>query len=158
MNQRKEKYGIWFGSFLWFAATYEKKYTLNTERAGTYQLATISNSNLNHRDIFYLMLTYFLCHAKVKIWFQNRRMKWRNSKERELLSTGGCRQQTLPTKTNPHPDLTDVGSTYSHRLSRIAPYNHESHLCCHHHNPSTLSESGKQSELSQSDSEEITVL
>jgi len=36
-------------------------------------------------------------------------MKWRNSKERELLSTGGCRQQTLPAKTNPHPDLTDVG-------------------------------------------------
>ncbi|CAF93043.1 unnamed protein product, partial [Tetraodon nigroviridis] len=48
--------------------------------------------------------------SQVKIWFQNRRMKWRNSKERELLSTGGCRQQTLPTKTNPHPDLTDVGS------------------------------------------------
>ncbi|KAM9754862.1 homeobox protein DBX1-B-like [Menidia menidia] len=47
--------------------------------------------------------------SQVKIWFQNRRMKWRNSKERELLSTGGCRQQTLPTKTNPHPDLTDVG-------------------------------------------------
>ncbi|KAG7231140.1 hypothetical protein INR49_027180 [Caranx melampygus] len=39
--------------------------------------------------------------SQVKIWFQNRRMKWRNSKERELLSTGGCRQQTLPTKTNP---------------------------------------------------------
>uniref|UniRef100_A0A8C6UH85 Developing brain homeobox 1 n=1 Tax=Neogobius melanostomus TaxID=47308 RepID=A0A8C6UH85_9GOBI len=50
--------------------------------------------------------------SQVKIWFQNRRMKWRNSKERELLSTGGCRQQTLPTKTNPHPDLTDVSSTY----------------------------------------------
>lgn len=90
----------------------------------------------------------FLCHVKVKIWFQNRRMKWRNSKERELLTTGGCRQQTLPTKTNPHPDLTDVGSTYCHRLSRTAAYCQESHLCHHHFNHSALSESGKQSDLS----------
>ncbi|XP_051997652.1 homeobox protein DBX1-A [Xyrauchen texanus] len=51
--------------------------------------------------------------SQVKIWFQNRRMKWRNSKERELLSTGGCREQTLPTKTNPNPDLSDVGKKCS---------------------------------------------
>lgn len=50
---------------------------------------------------------------QVKIWFQNRRMKWRNSKERELLSSGGCREQTLPTKFNPHPDLSDVGKKCS---------------------------------------------
>ncbi|XP_045893705.1 homeobox protein DBX1-B-like [Micropterus dolomieu] len=101
--------------------------------------------------------------SQVKIWFQNRRMKWRNSKERELLSTGGCRQQTLPTKTNPHPDLTDVGSTYCHRLDRTAPASQaqldsqESHLHHHHHhhNPSSPSESSKQS--SESDTEEITV-
>ncbi|OWF51932.1 homeobox protein DBX1-A-like [Mizuhopecten yessoensis] len=36
--------------------------------------------------------------SQVKIWFQNRRMKWRNSKERELLSSGGSRDSTLPTK------------------------------------------------------------
>ncbi|XP_037070620.1 homeobox protein DBX1-like [Pollicipes pollicipes] len=47
--------------------------------------------------------------SQVKIWFQNRRMKWRNSKERELLASGGTREQTLPNKNNPHPDLTDVG-------------------------------------------------
>ncbi|XP_077372478.1 homeobox protein DBX1-A-like [Festucalex cinctus] len=101
--------------------------------------------------------------SQVKIWFQNRRMKWRNSKERELLSTGGCRQQTLPTKTNPHPDLTDVGSTYCHSgLDRTAATSqgqlgsHESHLPHphHHHHHSSPSESSKQSE---SESEEITV-
>ncbi|XP_070686925.1 homeobox protein DBX1-B-like [Pempheris klunzingeri] len=101
--------------------------------------------------------------SQVKIWFQNRRMKWRNSKERELLSSGGCRQQTLPTKTNPHPDLTDVGSTYCHRLDRSAPTSQaqqasqESHLHHNHHNPTSKSESCKLSQFSESDSEEITV-
>uniref|UniRef100_A0A8C5I238 Homeobox protein DBX1-B-like n=1 Tax=Gouania willdenowi TaxID=441366 RepID=A0A8C5I238_GOUWI len=79
--------------------------------------------------------------SQVKIWFQNRRMKWRNSKERELLSTGGCRQQTLPTKTNPHPDLTDVEEPRPHN----------------HHDQCLPSECSKQSELSESDGEEITV-
>eukprot|EP00090_Calanus_glacialis_P001970 TRINITY_DN11471_c0_g1_i1.p1 TRINITY_DN11471_c0_g1~~TRINITY_DN11471_c0_g1_i1.p1 ORF type:complete len:387 (+),score=98.48 TRINITY_DN11471_c0_g1_i1:228-1388(+) len=46
--------------------------------------------------------------SQVKIWFQNRRMKWRNSKERELLSQGGTREQTLPTKDNQNPDLSDT--------------------------------------------------
>ncbi|XP_014827876.1 PREDICTED: homeobox protein DBX1-B-like [Poecilia mexicana] len=98
--------------------------------------------------------------SQVKIWFQNRRMKWRNSKERELLSTGGCRQQTLPTKTNPHPDLTDVGSTFCKRLTRTAADSQESHPHHHHHHhlhhqsPSSPSDLSKQSE---SDGEEITV-
>lgn len=46
---------------------------------------------------------------QVKIWFQNRRMKWRNTKERELLASGGGnRDSTIPHKDNPNPDLTDV--------------------------------------------------
>lgn len=48
---------------------------------------------------------------QVKIWFQNRRMKWRNSKERELLSSGGSRDNTLPNKNNPHPDLSDLNKS-----------------------------------------------
>ena len=35
-------------------------------------------------------------------------MKWRNSKERELLSQGGTREQTHPTKDNQNPDLSDT--------------------------------------------------
>lgn len=37
-------------------------------------------------------------------------MKWRNSKERELLASGGSRDQTLPNKNNPNPDLSDARS------------------------------------------------
>lgn len=48
---------------------------------------------------------------QVKIWFQNRRMKWRNSKERELLSSGGSRESTLPNKNNPNPDLSDINKS-----------------------------------------------
>lgn len=52
-------------------------------------------------------------YCQVKIWFQNRRMKWRNSKERELLAAGGSREQTLPNKNNPHPDLSDADADKS---------------------------------------------
>ncbi|TRY73806.1 hypothetical protein TCAL_09125 [Tigriopus californicus] len=59
--------------------------------------------------------------SQVKIWFQNRRMKWRNSKERELIAQGGCREQTLPTKHNPNPDLSDpvprAGQLHAHNTT-----------------------------------------
>lgn len=36
-------------------------------------------------------------------------MKWRNTKERELLANGdGNRESTIPNKSNPTPDLTDL--------------------------------------------------
>ena len=34
-------------------------------------------------------------------------MKWRNSKERELLSSGGSRESTLPTKSDLNGELPD---------------------------------------------------
>ncbi|XP_071020976.1 homeobox protein DBX1-B-like [Oncorhynchus clarkii lewisi] len=103
--------------------------------------------------------------SQVKIWFQNRRMKWRNCKERELLSSGGCREQTLPTKMNPHPDLSDVGKksceeevdAYSPRAAfcrspseRELLNSVESHL-------SSPCNSSKHSDFSESEEEEITV-
>ncbi|CAM1154705.1 DBX1 (predicted) [Pycnogonum litorale] len=68
--------------------------------------------------------------SQVKIWFQNRRMKWRNSKERELLSSGGSRDQTLPTKSNPNPDLSDV-MTSTHQ-------NHHHNSSSSHHQQSSM--------------------
>ncbi|KAJ9593946.1 hypothetical protein L9F63_014660, partial [Diploptera punctata] len=60
--------------------------------------------------------------SQVKIWFQNRRMKWRNSKERELLASGGSREQTLPNKNNPNPDLSDAeGDRPKIDLSDLSP-------------------------------------
>ena len=48
-------------------------------------------------------------------------MKWRNSKERELIAQGGSREQTLPTKNNPNPDLSDP---QPHRSQPTQPTNH----------------------------------
>lgn len=44
-------------------------------------------------------------------------MKWRNSKERELLANGGSRDQTLPNKNNPNPDLSDARNDRAPSLS-----------------------------------------
>ncbi|KXJ81639.1 hypothetical protein RP20_CCG018547 [Aedes albopictus] len=64
-----------------------------------------------------IILQFLLFHFQVKIWFQNRRMKWRNSKERELLASGGSRDQTLPNKNNPNPDLSDARTDRPQSLS-----------------------------------------
>lgn len=49
-------------------------------------------------------------------------MKWRDSKERELLASGGSREQTLPNKNNPHPDLSDAsGDKQKVVLSEFSP-------------------------------------
>ncbi|XP_034015349.1 homeobox protein DBX1-A [Thalassophryne amazonica] len=103
--------------------------------------------------------------SQVKIWFQNRRMKWRNSKERELLSSGGCREQTLPTKTNPHPDLSDVGKKSSaeeeeeeeEMLEEEVAFSRERVRAPSCGGASSPSLSSKNSDFSESDDEEITV-
>lgn len=85
-------------------------------------------------------------------------MKWRNSKERELLSSGGCREQTLPTKANPHPDLSDVGkkSSAEDEDEEEEEYGGERRSAAGSR-ISSPSLSSKHSDFSESDEEEITV-
>ena len=60
-------------------------------------------------------------------------MKWRNSKERELLSSGGTRESTLPGKGNQNPDLSDPVDAASsvaeteEELPEVAERHHLSH-------------------------------
>lgn len=95
---------------------------------------------------------------QVKIWFQNRRMKWRNSKERELLAAGGSREQTLPNKNNPHPDLSDAEAD----RSRIISGADLSPLSSPHEPPNNNQEGSEQSPSQpdcwdETDDEEINV-
>ncbi|XP_046557800.1 homeobox protein DBX1-A-like [Haliotis rubra] len=99
--------------------------------------------------------------SQVKIWFQNRRMKWRNSKERELLSSGGTRESTLPNKNNPNPDLSDVKEEESIEErgdeERHSPSPTESHISS---NPASPNEMDTVKDLNISDvdsDEEINV-
>lgn len=86
-------------------------------------------------------------------------MKWRNSKERELLSSGGCREQTLPTKANPHPDLSDVGKKSSAEDEEDEEEDEFARERVRSARTSTSSPSlsSKHSDFSESDEEEITV-
>ncbi len=55
-------------------------------------------------------------------------MKWRNSKERELIAQGGSREQTLPTKSNPNPDLSDPSPLPQVHQSRAGSPKSNAHL------------------------------
>lgn len=90
--------GVYRSSF-----SYIKKNSVIQMTNKKYFINKLFNPKEKHLKLIFRSVLF-----QVKIWFQNRRMKWRNSKERELLASGGSRDQTLPNKNNPNPDLSDA--------------------------------------------------
>lgn len=81
-------------------------------------------------------------------------MKWRNSKERELLASGGSRDQTLPNKNNPNPDLSDAKTDRQPSMSppsSISPPNSDAqqHQMCIMRSPSDQTSPSKSSPVDQ---------
>ncbi|XP_072340095.1 homeobox protein DBX2-like [Scyliorhinus torazame] len=57
--------------------------------------------------------------SQVKIWFQNRRMKWRNTKERELLTQGCSLEQTLQEKPASTSDLNITPNSPDRKATHV---------------------------------------
>lgn len=64
--------------------------------------------------------------SQVKIWFQNRRMKWRNTKERELLTQGYSLEHTLQEK---HLSTTDSNNGIANDPDRKSTHLDQSPTC-----------------------------
>lgn len=80
-------------------------------------------------------------------------MKWRNSKERELLASGGSRDQTLPNKNNPNPDLSDAKADRPVSLSphSLSPNSSEQQQSQQHNMQSSSNQSSSPNKTSPVD-------
>lgn len=112
-----------------------------------YQINSILFQKARFKQILWNL--FFL--LQVKIWFQNRRMKWRNSKERELLSSGGSRDNTLPNKNNPNPDLSDLNKNSNSDLEENS--DHEFNSSAHAPNTTETPETSPYSQVTMNSQE-----
>ncbi|XP_051886678.1 homeobox protein DBX2-like [Pristis pectinata] len=64
--------------------------------------------------------------SQVKIWFQNRRMKWRNTKERELLTQGCSLEHTLQEKPL---STSDSNNSIANDPDRKSTHTGQSSVC-----------------------------
>ena len=84
------------------------------------ETAFIKQKYISKPDRKKLAAKLSLKDSQVKIWFQNRRMKWRNNKERELMKSKNLNKQQNLQHQIPKHDHNNLDNSDSHDQNKIS--------------------------------------
>jgi hypothetical protein len=113
-------------SMLWPFKTKQRRGVLrravfsDSQRKGLEQ-AFIKQKYISKPDRKKLASKLALKDSQVKIWFQNRRMKWRNSKERELMKSKNSANKQQTQLNDPYKSLNN--QLENNKTNGVAKYN-----------------------------------